>query len=1414
MAGTTPSKVYIKGLGMFRVFGEESRKLTWNEDSVPAVPGEFAVARPIRLSTASAGITASTRHAGTRTPTGVADVTNGDTSRDDIIGAGPQLTTVALTATPDGSVGPTNPGTAANDAANGTNAWTNPNNAKTTDATYATVTASGITQGLRLTNFGFAVPATALIRGIAVLLNRSKLMAAADTGVTAPTTGADDSSVGTQAWTNPGNILASDNAWASAATGASATAVVTHALKATGFGFTVPTTAQILGYVASIERHETAGTLTMASGPRPPSTLVDDATVGTGAWGGIADAALENGAVALASSQTHYIKATNFFLSVPGGKTIVGIGLRVKWDGIYGGIGPTDASVKLVKGGVISGADRADGRALPLTTPGGGLAWSGYGGSTDMWGLALTQADVTGATFGVAISAGHPGQTSVQIDAIELTVYYTDAADVVDSQVAIVRADGSFGATNKAVAGAWPGADAAQSYGGAADTWGETLQPADVNGAAFGVMLAAALPGNGTAFVDQITLRVFYQDANVIDSQVRLVVASALVGSNKADTVTQWPTTDTIKTYGGATDLWGTTLTPAQVNDSGFGLELLANKGNATGTAQVDVAQITVYYSTAPTAIATKIWADGADANAQQSRYIHVLAGNALHVIDPVTDTEVETTAFATTVSGGDAAYWAGRWWLALRGGAGDFVQEVQRTYNGTLGTLLRATDYTATALAAGPNALYRAFISGTNKALTKKTTSVDAFVQATSTLSITGTISNNDSINLDLRNATSTPAGYKFLTVLVNADGNVKIGATIKASMVNLINAINLNGGTPGTDYAAAETVHPTLVASQGVHVTATGTVDNTVSVVDAETVTVNGKVYTFQNVLTNVDGHVKIGIDTAHTIQNFVHAVNLSGGLAGTDYAAATTVNVDVTASAASLAAVACTLTAKTAIGADGNALTLATSSASLAVSGATLTGGITKVVFSAILGGAQGNGLVTTKNTMANATFSNASTAGGADTVGADANWSPSGGEQMGDPGIGIVRLAAIGDRFIAGKEDGIAEFDQDFAPRFYLDWMRAFRWSLQCQGILALGVSGDMIVTFRRGLWILPRNISIGVEQIPNNATDKVGRYTDVTFDGNWLYAALQNPASLNAHLIRMKMRSGPDASAAPGLFAHHPIVKRAASQFQALFVWPGCTVNGTTYGPRLYMAVDATNVGYIRLGETQPDQGDPNWRFTTGDWTVEWPQDDFGAPQTLKAPYRIECTAQGAEGTTGMRWQFRADSDDEWQDFTADGTPDGGAAITYDSFHRRYGPKDGSALARRWSLRIFGTGSLGTVQQRVIGSPILTIMEQPEQVREITTKFQLEAHQQNDDDAGEQWRKLNAASTGQILEMESIYVDDDGNDVAGRFSAYLDVKRSANVTSSEQPGVILVDATIRAMTFSDQGDQRDEEQDAD
>jgi hypothetical protein len=104
-----------------------------------------------------------------------------------------------------------------------------------------------------------------------------------------------------------------------------------------------------------------------------------------------------------------------------------------------------------------------------------------------------------------------------------------------------------------------------------------------------------------------------------------------------------------------------------------------------------------------------------------------------------------------------------------------------------------------------------------------------------------------------------------------------------------------------------------------------------------DSETVTIDGKVYTFEDTLTDVDGNVQIGGDVDESIDNLVAAINLDSG-AGTAYADSTTVHQTISAARVTQTLV---VTARSG-GSSGDAILVTTTVADATWSGSTLTGG----------------------------------------------------------------------------------------------------------------------------------------------------------------------------------------------------------------------------------------------------------------------------------------------------------------------------------------------------------------------------------------------------------------------------------------------------------------------------------------
>lgn len=85
------------------------------------------------------------------------------------------------------------------------------------------------------------------------------------------------------------------------------------------------------------------------------------------------------------------------------------------------------------------------------------------------------------------------------------------------------------------------------------------------------------------------------------DSDVMLVQAGSIGGTDKAATATNWPSSDAYATYGSSSDLWGRTWTAAQINASNFGVAIyVGEQDNILTTARIDHIRITVYYTPSP----------------------------------------------------------------------------------------------------------------------------------------------------------------------------------------------------------------------------------------------------------------------------------------------------------------------------------------------------------------------------------------------------------------------------------------------------------------------------------------------------------------------------------------------------------------------------------------------------------------------------------------------------------------------------------------------------------------------------------------------------------------------------------------------------------------------------------------------
>lgn len=84
----------------------------------------------------------------------------------------------------------------------------------------------------------------------------------------------------------------------------------------------------------------------------------------------------------------------------------------------------------------------------------------------------------------------------------------------------------------------------------------------------------------------------------IVDSGVYLSKdGGSTLSNNKAD-ATPWGIADAAQAYGGAADLWGLTISAAEVTATDFTLILIANyPGGIADTAEVDYASVTVHFT-------------------------------------------------------------------------------------------------------------------------------------------------------------------------------------------------------------------------------------------------------------------------------------------------------------------------------------------------------------------------------------------------------------------------------------------------------------------------------------------------------------------------------------------------------------------------------------------------------------------------------------------------------------------------------------------------------------------------------------------------------------------------------------------------------------------------------------------------
>jgi hypothetical protein len=180
----------------------------------------------------------------------------------------------------------------------------------------------------------------------------------------------------------------------------------------------------VLSVVASPATPASANT----DGPYNPAVGTNETTIGTEPWqnpGEIATPGSPYASVILYHLHliSNYLRGSQYGFALPPDASIVGIEVTVNRMASNNNPAISDNAVRLVKGGIPVGANRALADSWSTS-----LATAAYGGPTDLWGETWTAADINSDTFGVALSAirdnnGNNNRIAI-VDSMQISVYY------------------------------------------------------------------------------------------------------------------------------------------------------------------------------------------------------------------------------------------------------------------------------------------------------------------------------------------------------------------------------------------------------------------------------------------------------------------------------------------------------------------------------------------------------------------------------------------------------------------------------------------------------------------------------------------------------------------------------------------------------------------------------------------------------------------------------------------------------------------------------------------------------------------------------------------------------------------------------------------------------------------------------
>ena len=390
------------------------------------------------------------------------------------------------------------------------------------------------------------------------------LAATAQVGPRSPASASNNTGIGSNAWTTPTNVLASDNAYATVASRG-----ITNYLVGSNFGFGIASPANIVGIQAEVEKS--------TSEPFAVSVL--------NAWStGLSKtiSAGTNRCLVVTHAQENGVNSRDITAMTYGGRSMTQVAERAA--GIPNGYTARLEVWILLEGDIALAANTT---IVPT-----------YGPSTILDYCEVFSAAVYANVDQLApVTSFQAGGAQSNTNPHQLTSPFATLAG--GMAVQLVTA-GNRDATNPPMnsnANSYPvptGYTEVIDYyfanPGLQDSWGASLQ---VINKAISVAGSEAPACTFNGILNRWAIIGFHlQMAREFDMAVSLVKGGTVSGSNLASPAA-WGTTDVYTVYGGPTNLWGQSWTLADVNAANFGLAFSARVQN--GTARVDHMRITIY---------------------------------------------------------------------------------------------------------------------------------------------------------------------------------------------------------------------------------------------------------------------------------------------------------------------------------------------------------------------------------------------------------------------------------------------------------------------------------------------------------------------------------------------------------------------------------------------------------------------------------------------------------------------------------------------------------------------------------------------------------------------------------------------------------------------------------------------------